>query len=43
MLAGNSDKDSPVVADNIGTGKIGFSLGIARNHTVFGLQTEPRS
>ena len=41
-VAGNSNKDSPVVVDNFETGQTGFSLGIAGNHKAVGLQTEPK-
>ena len=41
-VASDSDKDSPAVVDNFDTWQIEFSLGIARNHKVVGLQTEPK-
>jgi len=41
-VAGNFDKDSPLVVDNFDMGKIEFSLGISRNHKAVGLQTEPK-
>jgi len=43
MVAGNSSKYSPTVFDNFGMGQIEFALGIAENHRVARLQTEPGS